>query len=151
MPPFNASSWKELITSEATDAEFAPPATESQLIAVEDALGIPLPPQLRDLLREFDGVTADYGAGLVWSIADIQRHNQEFRTTEAFRELYMPFDHLLFFGDDGSGDQFAFAIDADGQIRKHDVYRWEHESDARSWFAARLEQFFKKRFQEEAE
>jgi hypothetical protein len=59
----------------------------------------------------------------------------------------MPFDHLLFFGDDGGGDQFALSIQADGVIHKYDIYRWEHETDARSWFASGLEQFLAKRLQ----
>ena len=63
----------------------------------------------------------------------------------------MPFDHLLFFGDDGCGDQFAFAIQADGLIHKGSIFRWEHESDARSWFAARMEQFFENRLKKAAD
>lgn len=81
---------------------------------------------------------------MIWPAAEIERRNREFRANPDFRSLYMPFDHLLFFGDDGGGDQFAFAIDADGEIRKLDVFRWEHESDSRSWFAGRLEQFFER-------
>jgi hypothetical protein len=147
MPPFNAPSWKQLAQTHAADAKFAPPATESQLAAAERELGVQLPDTLRELLLESDGVIADYGAGVIWSVSDILKHNREFRTMESFRELYMPFDHLLFFGEDGGGDQFAFAIQADGQIHNFDIYRWEHEHDARSWFAGRLERFFELRFQ----
>jgi hypothetical protein len=145
MPPINAPSWRSLITLATSDARFAAPAAESGIAAVEQAFGIRLPQGLRELLRESDGVTADYGSDVVWPVADIQYRNQEFRSTESFRELYMPFDHLLFFGDDGGGNQFAFAIHADGQIHKPDVYQWEHETDARSWFAAHLESFFARR------
>jgi len=149
MPPFNARSWKQLAQTHAADAKFAPPAAESQIASAEQQLGIQLPNALRELLLESDGVIADYGAGVIWSVSDILKHNREFRTTKSFRELYMPFDHLLFFGDDGGGDQFAFAIRADGQIHSFDIYRWEHENDARSWFAGRLEQFFELRFKPE--
>ncbi len=149
MPPFNAPSWKQLTKGHARDAKFGRPASESQLAAVEQALGIRLPALLREFLLEADGVTADYGSGVIWSAADIQKRNQEFRTLASFRDLYMPFDHLLFFGEDGGGDQFAFAIHADGQVHKHDVFRWEHETDARSWFAGRLEQFLETRLKKE--
>jgi len=145
MPPFNAPSWKQLIKGYARDAEFGQPASESQLAAVEQAIKIRLPDTLRDFLLEADGVTADYGSGVIWSAADIQKNNQKFRTDAGFRSLYMPFDHLLFFGADGGGDRFAFAIHADGQIHKHDVFRWEHENDSRSWFAGGLERFFETR------
>ena len=57
----------------------------------------------------------------------------------------MPFDDLLFFADDGGGDQFAFAIHADGQIHKPDVFRWEHESDGRVWFATGLSDYVSRR------
>jgi hypothetical protein len=149
MPPFNAPSWKRLTKDYARDAEFGPPTSEGQIVAVEQALGIRLPTLLREFLLEADGVTADYGSGVVWSAADIQKRNQEFRSLPSFRDLYMPFDHLLFFGDDGGGDQFAFAIHADGQVHKHDVFRWEHETDARSWFAGRLERFLETRLKKE--
>lgn len=149
MPPFNAQSWKKLISEYTDDANFGSPAVESQLALVEQALGVQLPDSLREFLLEADGVTADYSSGFIWSAAEIQKHNLEFRSFDGFRELYMPFNHLLFFGDDGGGDQFAFAIHADGQIHKDVVFRWEHESDARSWFAARLEQFIATRLKKE--
>jgi hypothetical protein len=151
MPPFNAPSWKQITKGYACDAKFGRSASESQLVVVEQALGVRLPDLLREFLLEADGVTADYGSGVIWSAADIQKRNLEFRSLASFRDLYMPFDHLLFFGGDGGGDQFAFAIHADGQIHKHDVYRWDHETDARLWFAGRLEQFLEKRLKKEEE
>jgi hypothetical protein len=151
MPPFNAPSWKKLTKGYARDAKFGRPASEAQLAAVEQSLSIRLPDSLRDFLLEADGLTADYGSGVIWSAADIQKRNQEFRTLASFRDLYMPFDHLLFFGDHSGGDQFAFAIHADGQVHKHDVFRWDHETDSRSWFAGHLEQFLEKRLKKEEE
>ena len=74
---------------------------------------------------ESDGISAHYGAGIVWPASEIQQQNQTFRTDADFSRLYMPFDHLLFFGADGGGDQFAFAIHADGQIHKNDIFRWK--------------------------
>src|ERR1041385_2943853 len=104
MPPTNAPSWKRLIKKAASDAEFAGPASGSQLASVEQALGIQLPQDLRELLLESDGVRAHYGAGVVWPASEIMKQNHLFRTDEGFKELYMPFDHLLFFGADGGGD-----------------------------------------------
>jgi hypothetical protein len=149
MPSSDASPWKALVLSVASDAKFREPSIETSLTAAENALGVHLPEQLRELLKETDGITADYGSGVIWSIETILQQNRIFRTKQDFRELYMPFDHLLFFGDAGGGDQFAFAIDADGQLRKNDIYRWEHETDARSWFAGHLKQFFKNRLQKQ--
>jgi hypothetical protein len=56
----------------------------------------------------------------------------------------MPFDHLLFFGDAGNGDQFAFSIQADGAIHRPDVFAWNHEDDSRVWVAPTLKVFFER-------
>jgi len=91
MPPFNALSWKDLIRSQATDVEFRQPAVEKELTVVEQALGIALPKQLREVLLETNGVVDEYGGRAVLAAADILQSNREFRTTQDFRELYMPF------------------------------------------------------------
>lgn len=145
MPPYNAVSWKDLARRLAPDWEANPPAGESGLGATERSLGVQLPASLRDFLTEADGMTDEYGSAVIWSAAEIERNNREFRSTEGFRGLYMPFDHLLFFGQDAGGDLFAFAIHADGRIHKRDVFRWDHETDGRSWFAGHLEQYFERR------
>jgi hypothetical protein len=43
MPPFNAPSWKQLTKGHARDAKFGRPASETQLAAAEQGLGIRLP------------------------------------------------------------------------------------------------------------
>lgn len=146
--PTPANPWKQLLLAAAPDANFSAPATEDIFASAEQRLGVALPEELRELLLEFDGATADYGAGVVWSSSKICQSNLEFRQNEGFRNLYMPFDNLLFFGEDGGGDQFAFAIQMDGEIHKSDIFRWEHETDSRSWFADHLRQFFGRRFTE---
>jgi hypothetical protein len=145
MPPHNASSWKELSKGLSKDVEFGAPAKEDGLATLEQALGTPLPAALREFLLEADGLRGDDGSGVIWSAHDIQEQNRELRSNSDFRRLYMPFDHLLFFVDDAGGDRFAFAIKADGQIRRKDIYQWAHETDSRSWYAARLEQYLERR------
>lgn len=54
-----------------------------------------------------------------------------FRQSVDFRELYMPFDCLLFIADAGNGDQFAYSI-VGGAIRRDDIFAWDHENDSRS-------------------
>ena len=135
-------SWRSLIKGLAADAEFMAGASHDQVAKAEEAIGIPLPDELKSLLLESDGVQANLGSRVIWSCAELVKQNLELRGFEAFRELYMPFDHLLFIGDDGGGDQFAFAIHANGEIAKHDIYRWDHETDGRGWFAGSLKQYF---------
>ena len=151
MPLYNSPTWKKLANRYVRDAKFGRPASEKRIAAVEQSLGVCLPDALREFLLEANGMRADHGADLIWSVADIERFNQEFRTSASFRPLYMPFDHLLFFGQDGGGDQFAYAIHGDGQIHNEDIFLWEHESDARSWFAGRLEQFLEKRLKKKTD
>jgi hypothetical protein len=56
----------------------------------------------------------------------------------------MPFDHLLLFGAEVNSDHFAFPIQADGEIHNNDIFIWDHETDARSWYAGHLEEFLEK-------
>jgi cell wall assembly regulator SMI1 len=133
--------WIEFLRGLTSECEFEAPATEQQLSTAETALGIKLPPDLRDLLRESDGVMGEYGLGLVWSLGQIVEENLRFRASPSFRDLYMPFDHLLFFADAGNGDQFAFPIHADGVIHRADVFAWNHEEDSRTWVAQSLRDY----------
>ncbi len=98
------------------------------------------PDELWLALQETNGLTANYGAWLVWPIERIIKDNLLFRTKAEFRKLYMPFDHLLFMGEAGDGDQFAYTI-LEGEIRKTDIYLWDHELDNREWFARSLEDY----------
>jgi hypothetical protein len=119
MLPSNEPRWKKYFASLQSDCQFAPPASESQLIDVEQALGCGLPMLLREFLLEADGAgVSRYNFPIIWSSAEIQKQNREFRTYAGFRELYMPFDHLLFFAADGGGDQFAYAIQPTGRFTR---------------------------------
>jgi len=138
-------NWKITVIAHDSGAEFAPALNEATIAEAEEILRIEFPADLRSFFLEAGGLIADYGSEIIWALSDIVKRNKEFRNSVEFSELYMPFDHLLFFGDDGGGDQFALAIHADGVVHKPDVYRWEHESDARSWFASGLAQFLEKR------
>ena len=57
--------------------------------------------------------------------------NAAFRANTEFRDLYMPFDGLVFFADAGNGDQFALSLSGN-----HEVYVWNHEDDSRTWVAS---------------
>lgn len=130
--------WKELIARLATDCpfgdgcEFLAPTNLDAIHEAEGKLSITFPADLRDLLVEANGIFGPGGNGLIWTVDRIVKDNTAFRTRPDFRKLYMPFDHLLFFGDDGSGDQFAFRI-LGGTVNDQGVFRWCHESDAREW------------------
>lgn len=136
--------WKELISSFTQDFEFFPPVDPGIVDSAEKSLQIEFPDSLVDFYRETNGALGEYGFGLVWPVEQVVRVNVEFRNFPDFRELYMPFDCLLFFGDAGNGDQFAFVI-TDGKIRRDDIFVWDHETDSRTWVAPRLETFLEHR------
>jgi hypothetical protein len=107
-----------------------PPARAESVSATEAALGHRLPNDLTEVLAESDGIEGDYALGLLWNVERIRRDNLEFRTYEDFRELYMPFDGLVFFADAGNGDQFGLSLTGNCE-----VYVWDHENDSRTWVA----------------
>ncbi len=95
---------------------------------------------LRELLSETDGVLGEYDLPLIWTLSRIVEDNLHFRANANFKTLYMPFDCLLFFSDGGNGDQFAFAIQ-NGEVRRSDIFVWNHEDDSRTWVASNLKSF----------
>src|ERR1044071_3534668 len=130
-------NWKEHIQGICAEATLSEPAQEQALLAAETQLGMRLPQELRELLAESNGVLGEYDLALIWPIERIVADNRLFREDESFRDLYMPFDGLLFFADAGNGDQFAFAV-ANGQVRRPDIFVWNHEEDSRTWLAKDL-------------
>lgn len=132
--------WKQLIGSLTPDHEFAPPAAWAEVALAEEKLGLKFPDHLRDLLFETNGVQGQYGLGLIWPVDRIVADNMNFRTNADFKDLYMPFDPLLFFADGGNGDQFAFPIQLN-TVRRNDVFVWNHEDDSRTWVAPSLAKY----------
>jgi hypothetical protein len=135
--------WRELIGRLYGDAQFAAPGSDEEIDQIERRLGQTVPDELRELLRETSGVRGEHGSGLVWSVQEIVEHNTEFRRSADFAELYMSFDQLMFMGDNGGGDQFAYVrVPAE---RPDDVFVWDHETDERKWVARSLEDYLERR------
>ncbi|MFI7317733.1 SMI1/KNR4 family protein [Streptomyces venezuelae] len=110
-----------------------------QVRMVESGLGQSLPRALLALLLETDGVEDEYGTEVVWSAERILSENSTLRSDGPHRELYMPFDSLLFFGDNGGGDRFAFVRTPE----RDDIFVWDHETDSRNWISPNLESFLR--------
>ncbi|MCX5256879.1 SMI1/KNR4 family protein [Streptomyces canus] len=109
----------------------------SDLVAAERRLTRTLPAELRRLLLESNGVIGHAHVGTVWPIDQIIETNLLFWSDQTFTQLYMPFDALLFFGDNGGGDQYAFVQ----KPERPDIFVWEHESDSRRWVANNLQDY----------
>jgi cell wall assembly regulator SMI1 len=109
---FDPPMWREFIQSLGVAAEFTEPATDEAIAQAEQKLGVGLPDDLAALLRESNGVTGEYGLGVIWPVERIASDNALFRAS--FRDVYMPFEGLLFFADAGNGDQFVFPLRSGG-------------------------------------
>ncbi|WP_207946675.1 SMI1/KNR4 family protein [Actinomadura sp. 7K507] len=110
------------------------PANAAALTAAERHLGRSLPSELTGLLLETNGIVGHHGVDAVWPLEQIVEQNLQFWSDDSFADLYMPFDALFFFGDNGGGDQFAFVQTPP----RPDVFVWEHEDDSRRWVAGSL-------------
>ncbi|MFF7519249.1 MULTISPECIES: SMI1/KNR4 family protein [Streptomyces] len=131
--------WREVALG-FVNVELHDPAAEEALLLIEERLGQAIPPPLRSLLAETDGINAEYGVEIVWAAERILSENTSLRNDEQFRKLYMPFDPLFFFGDNGGGDQFAFVRTPE----REDVFVWDHETDSRNWISPSLESFVRR-------
>ena len=54
-------------------------------------------------------------------------------------DSFMPFDSLLFFGDAGNGDMFAFPIVVGPRV--NGAFVWNDEDDSRTWVAPDLAKY----------
>jgi SMI1-KNR4 cell-wall len=133
--------WRERIQALTQKAEFAKPASVASIGDAEEKLGVQLPAELTEILRESDGIMGEYGLGLLWPIDRILTDNVNFRDSADFGSLYMPFDCLLFFSDAGNGDQFAYSI-LQTEVTRNDIFVWDHENDSRTWVAPSLGVFY---------
>jgi hypothetical protein len=133
-------AWRELIGTAFSDAKFYIPASVKEIGHAEQELGVEFSRELRELLLETNGASANYGAPLVWPVDEIIEQNRHFRASRDFAKLYKPFSDLLFFGAEGNGDQFAYRI-LEGRISDPSIYEWDHETDGRTLFASGLEDY----------
>lgn len=134
--------WKKYISAISAEHQFKDPATNAELTTFKEKLKIELPEELQQLYSETNGVFDEYDCPLIWSIDQIVEDNLNYREDEDYKDIYMPFDHLLFFSDAGNGDLFGYAI-LNGAIQRTDVFVWNHEDDSRAWVASSLKDFIK--------
>ncbi|WP_342440928.1 SMI1/KNR4 family protein [Lysinibacillus sp. FSL K6-0057] len=134
--------WKDYISSVSKDYSFKPPASNAEIIQISEELNVKLPNKLFDLYNETNGVFDRFGCPLIWSTSQIVKDNLFFRNFSDYKDIYMPFDHLLFFSDNGCGDLYGYQI-LNGSIQTEDIYVWNHEDDSRTWVASSLEVFIK--------
>jgi hypothetical protein len=137
-----ADSWLQRAKACFPDASGPGAVSDPQIVRVEKKLGRKLPDPLREIYRECGGILAHYATPLVMPLDDLVQRNEWLRSTDSIAELYMPFDHLLFFGEEGNGDLHAFPIKIDGGYGDQNIYEWDHENDSRNWRASSIGDLF---------
>ncbi|KMN69975.1 cell wall assembly protein [Bacillus cereus] len=131
--------WKDTIHSIPSNLSLKNPATKDELTDIQKCLHVELPNDLYQLLQETNGIEGEYG-DFIWSASKIKTENMSMRNIVDFKDLYMPFDCLLFFADGGNGDLFGYSI-LNGKVQRDDIYVWNHENDSRTWVAPSLKTF----------
>ncbi|MDQ0723831.1 hypothetical protein QF049_005092 [Paenibacillus sp. W4I10] len=131
--------WKEYFRGISEEYAFSSPASGDEIAKVESLFHVTLPQELKEILLETNGVRAIYDLGLIWSVDRIKNENKHYRD-DHFQEYYMPFDNLIFFGESGIGDLFAFPVTGEG-ICRVDVFVWNHENDSRKWVAPSVSKY----------
>lgn len=129
--------WRQVVQEVFPGVGLREPVAPSELVDAERRMGRALPPDLTSLLLESNGVLGHTHVDTVWAVDRIVEENLRFWSDASLAELYMPFDALMFFGDNGGGDQFAFVRTP----QRPDVFVWEHESDSRRWVANNLRDY----------
>jgi hypothetical protein len=99
--------WKDYINTVAKGYDFKQPVIQSEIQQIKKELQVELPNDLFELYKETNGVFDEFGCPLIWSTDQVIRDNLFFRSFADYKDIYMPFDHLLFFSDAGNGDLFG--------------------------------------------
>lgn len=134
--------WKNYIESISKDYHFKAPGTNIEIAHIKEELNVQLPEKLQEVYNETNGIFDKYECPLIWSIEQMIKDNLFFRNFDDYKDIYMPFDHLLFFSDAGNGDLFGYRI-LNGSIRDEEIFVWNHEDDSRTWISSSLENFLK--------
>jgi cell wall assembly regulator SMI1 len=133
------SMWIELAGAAYPEVETGLPASGTAIDEIVRRLDARVPADLRALLLESDGLRGKHLVDVVWPAERIAADNADFRTDSDFAELYQPFDGLLFFGDNGGADQFAYLPEEPAA----GIFVWEHETDDRRRVAENLADYLR--------
>lgn len=120
------TAWLRAIGDDGT-VVLSDPAPAEVLAEIEARLGVPLLEDLRTLLAETDGLADDAGAEPVWPVERIGEENQSRLGPVADADA-----DLVFFGDTGTEDLFAYRADAT------DIYLWSAADGRTRWVASDL-------------
>lgn len=134
------TAWLRGLDSDEAKVVLAEPVAADALAEAEERLGLILPVDLRSLLSETDGLGSADGAEPVWPVERIADENEQLRDVGSTPALPEGADEdLLFFGDAGGGNLFAYELDDDGDITEPDIFLWLAEAGEARWIASDLQ------------
>ncbi len=141
--------WKQIINemdNKSTHLRLNEPSSELEVSQISAEFKIELPLELVEFYKETNGIcemiNKEEIGDFIWKTERLVEENKACRTNPDFKNLYMPFDCLLFIGDVGNGDNFGYSIQ-NNRIIKTDIFIWNHENDSRVWVAPNLETLVK--------
>lgn len=135
---------------ESVRIRLADPVDALVLARAEHQLGLTLPGDLRSLLAETDGIADASDVELVWAAERIAEENLGLRRDDATPAVPRGGGDLLFFGDTGSTDLFAYRITG-GLVTEPDVYLWKYLAGSARWVASDLQALLDAWFSRELE
>jgi SMI1-KNR4 cell-wall len=138
-------NWIKLISGikdPSISHSFNQPALIGQIEEAEIFFGHELPKDLKELYSQTNGIKEVGWGELVFSVENLISFNKNYRTNPDFSDIFMPFDNLLFFGNIGNGDYFAYPITKDKTCRD-EIFVWNHETDERIYVITGLEKLLK--------
>jgi hypothetical protein len=136
---------------DSVEIRLADPVDALVLARAEHQLGLTLPTDLRSLLAETDGITDAADVELVWAAERIAEENLGLRRDHETPAVPRGGGDLLFFGDTGSEDLFAYRISGDGEVSGPDVYLWRYQPGTARWVASDLQALLDAWFSRELE
>ncbi len=134
------TAWLRGLDSLPDAVSLAEPVDPDALGDAEQRLGLMLPEDLRSLLSETDGLGGAGRGEPVWPVERIAAENVLLRSEGSTPALPDGADDdLLFFGDAGKGQLFAYELDAGGEISDPDVFIWQPGLGEAVWIASDLQ------------
>lgn len=125
-------------------AQLAAPVSADAVTDFERELGLPLPPELVDLLAHTNGATGDGGEEWLWSLEKIRATNRELRSDKKLQAAFMPLDHFLFFASLPNGNLLGFRVLP--FVIDSQVVQWCRTSDNRGIMTFCLGTYFERLF-----
>jgi hypothetical protein len=134
------TAWLRGLDSLGDTVSLSEPVNIDALADAEERLGLMLPDDLRSLLHESDGINGAGRGEPVWPVERIAEENLLLRSAGSTPALPDGADDdLLFFGDAGQGQLFAYELDSGGEVSDPDVFVWQAGSGEAVWIASDLQ------------